>query len=159
MSDLRLNADIAMLLARFTLGFFFISYRFRWFFDPTPQDGVKLCSPFRHENLIKKMVSCGFPAWRWLAASVASVEFMAGLGLIFGLFTSLSALGLAVILLVATSCTAKEKTLRQKPVDAIDVVNCYFWNPEPVYITLALVVLLIGPGNISLDYLWRIYLG
>lgn len=151
--------DIAMLLARFTLGFFFISYRFRWFFDPTPQDGVRLCSPFRHENLIKKMVSCGFPPWKSLASFVAIVELFAGFGIMFGFLTTISAIGLVVILLVATSCTAREKTLKQKPIDTIDVVNCYFWNPEPVYITLALVVLLVGPGNISLDYLWRIYLG
>lgn len=151
--------DLAMLLARFTLGFFFISYRFRWLFDPTPQDGVRLCSPFRHENLIKKMVQCGFPAWKSLAAFVAMVELLAGLGVLFGALTTLSALGLTVVLLVASACTGKEKTMRQKPIDSIDVVNCYFWNPEPVYITLALVVLLLGPGTLSLDHLWRIYFG
>lgn len=148
----------ALFIARFTLGFFFVSYRFRWFYDPTPQDGVALCSPYRRLRLIAKMAECGWGSSPRLAASVAIGETLAGLGLIFGLFTTLSALALAVILSVASFCTAREKTLRQKPIDSIDVINCYLWNPEPVYIALAIVVACFGPGDFSLDYLWRIYL-
>lgn len=145
---------LVLFLARFLLGFFFVSYRFRWVYDPTPIDGVRICSPFKRQSLIRKLQDCGFGCSPTLAAFVAIFEVLAGLGCIFGLFTSLSALGLLVVLIAATLCTAREKTLKQKPVDQIDVVNCYLWNPEPVYIVLAVVVLTFGPGWFSLDYLW-----
>jgi uncharacterized membrane protein YphA (DoxX/SURF4 family) len=148
---------LVLFIARFTLGFFFVSYRFRWFFDPTPQDGVEVCSPYRHLKLRQKLCSCGWGMSPRLAAFVAVSETLAGLGVMFGYFTTLSALGLLAILLVATLCTAREKTLRQNPVDRIDVVSCYLWNPEPVYIVLAAVVAVFGPGWFALDtILWRI---
>lgn len=146
--------SLALFLARFVLGFFFVSYRFRWFFDVTPQDGVEICSPYRHLKLRQKLCHCGWGMNPELAAFVAISETLAGLGVMFGLLTTLSALGLLLILIVATACTAKEKTLRQNPIDKIDVVNCYLWNPEPVYIVLAVVVLALGPGWFSLDTLW-----
>lgn len=145
---------IVLFIARFVLGFFFVSYRFRWFYDPTPPDGVAVCSPFRHLNLRKKLCHCGWGMSPEMAAFVAIAETLAGLGVMFGLLTTLSAFGLLSILIVATFCTAKDKTMRQNPVDAIDVVNCYLWNPEPVYIVLALLVLVLGPGWFSLDQLW-----
>lgn len=145
----------ALFLARFVLGFFFVSYRFRWFWDPTPGDGVEICSPYRHLKLRQKLCSCGWGMNPKLAAFVAISEVAAGLGVIAGFLTTLSTLGLLLILLVATLCTAKEKTLRQNPVDRIDIVNCYLWNPEPVYIVLAIVVIAFGPGWFSLDhFLW-----
>lgn len=145
---------LVLLLARFVVGFFFVSYRFRWFWDPNPKDGVEICSPHRHLNLRKKLCACGWGISPTLAAFVAVIELLAGLGTILGLLTTLSALGLLGILIFATICTAKEKTLRQLPVDKIDVVNCYLWTPEPVYIVLTLMILALGPGSISLDHLW-----
>lgn len=147
-------SNLILLLARFVLGFFFISYRFRWFWDPTPQDGVAICSPYRHMNLQKKLCQCGWGISWEMAAFIAVIEMLSGLGVIFGLLTTLSAVGLLGILLAATICTAKEKTWRQNPIDRIDIVNCYLWNPEPVYIILALVVIVFGPGWLSLDQLW-----
>lgn len=147
-----------LFLARFVLGFFFVSYRFRWFFDPTPKDGVEVCSPYRHLKLREKMCQCGWGMSPLLAAFVAMAELLGGLGVIFGALTTVSAFGLLAILLVATTCTAKEKTLRQNPVDRIDIVNCYLWNPEPVYIVLAIVVLVLGPGWFSVDNLLRSFL-
>jgi uncharacterized membrane protein YphA (DoxX/SURF4 family) len=146
--------SLVLFIARFTLGFFFVSYRFRWFYDPTPHDGENVCSPYRHLSLRSKLRHCGWGMAPELAAFVAISEFAAGIGVIFGLLTFLSALGLLIILIAATICTAREKTLRQKPVDTIDVVNCYLWNPEPLYIVLALVVMTFGPGWFSLDQLW-----
>lgn len=147
-------SNIVLLLARFMLGFFFVSYRFRWFFDPNPNDGVQFCSPYRHLKLRQKLCSCGWGMSPTMAAFVAISEFLAGLGVLFGFLTTLSAIGLLIILVVATACTAKEKTMRQLPVDGIDVVNCYLWNPEPVYIMLALIIANFGPGWLSLDHLW-----
>lgn len=147
-----------LFLARFVLGFFFVSYRFRWFYDPTPSQGGNVCNVHRHLNLRKKLCQCGWGISSTLAATVAIGETLAGLGVIFGLLTTLSALGILVILLAATMCTAREKTMRQNPVDGIDVVNCYLWNPEPVYIVLATLVLVLGPGSFSLDHIMGRYL-
>lgn len=151
-----MTTALTLLLARFTLGFFFVSYRFRWFYDPTPQDGVKICSPYRHLNLRQKLCHCGWGVSPALASFVALSETLAGLAIIFGILTQLSCFGLIVILIAATLCTAKEKTMRQMPVDKIDTINCYLWNPEPVYIMLALMVAIFGPGDISLDHLWSL---
>lgn len=139
--------DIVLFLARFALGFFFVSYRFRYIWDPasTPH----LCNTERQSKLAAKLQHCGWPAW--LSPYVALGELAAGLGLMFGLFTYASAAGMLLILFVATYCTAKEKTMRQSPIDKIDIVNCYLWNPEPVYIVVGFVVLAFGPGRFSLD--------
>lgn len=142
---------LALLLAHFVLGFFFVSYRFRWFYDPSPPQGGNICNIHRHLNLRRKLCACGWGISPAMGIFVALSETLAGLGAMFGLFTSLSAIGLLIILLVATACTAKEKTLRQNPVDRIDVVNCYLWNPEPVYIVLAVIVASFGGGPFSLD--------
>lgn len=147
------TVSLAALAARIALGLFFVSYRFRWLIDPSPPDGVHWCSPYRHMTLRRKMLACGFGDVPRLASFVAVVELLAGLGVLFGLLTWLSALGLLVILLVATRCTAREKTLKQAPVDRIDVVSCYLWNPEPPYIVLALIVLCLGGSAWSLDAL------
>lgn len=160
---------VVLFIARFVLGFFFVSYRFRWFWDPSPQhditspmgvtkmvpdpSGAEFCNPYRHLKLRAKLCHCGWGMSPMMGAFIAIAETLAGLGVMFGFLHTLSTLGLLVILLVATTCTAKEKTLRQNPVDRIDVVNCYLWNPEPVYIVLAVVVLWFGPGWFSLDTL------
>lgn len=146
--------DFALLLARVVLGSFFVIYRFRWIWDPSMVPHV--CNVDRHAKLRKKLCSCGWPVW--LAPYVALGEISAGLGLIFGFLTYASAAGILLILIVATMCTAREKTMRQNPVDSIDVVSCYLWNPEPVYITLAVVVLAFGSGRFSLDHLINSFL-
>lgn len=146
-------SNLALLLARFVLGFFFVSYRFRWFYDPSRKKEGAVCNVYRHLNLRRKLCHCGWGMSPALAAFVAISETLAGFGAIFGMWTTASALGLLLILLVATACTAREKTMRQNPVDGIDVINCYLWNPEPVYIVLAVVVSVFGAGSYSLDHL------
>jgi uncharacterized membrane protein YphA (DoxX/SURF4 family) len=141
--------DVLLFLARFLLGFFFVSYRFRWIWDPA--SNPHFCNTTRQDKLRQKLCHCGWPPG--LAPAVALGEIAAGLGVIFGVLTVISAIGLLLILIVATICTAKEKTMRQNPIDGIDVVNCYLWNPEPVYITLALLIIGFGGGVISVDAL------
>lgn len=143
--------DVALFAARFLIGFFFVSYRFRWIWDPASDP--HFCNVSRQAKLAAKLCSCGWSPR--LAPAVAIGEITAGLGLISGTLTYLSALGMLLILVVATICTAKEKTLRQNPIDKIDVVNCYLWNPEPVYIVLTLVVLAFGPGTFAVDTLLK----
>jgi uncharacterized membrane protein YphA (DoxX/SURF4 family) len=142
--------DIILLLARIVLGGFFVSYRFRWLYDPASEP--HFCNNQRQMKLRDKLHHCGWSDSLGMAWFVAMSEILAGLGIIGGLFFFPSVVGILIILLAATYCTAKEKTLRQNPVDKIDTVNCYFWCPEPVYITVALLLLAFGPGSISLDH-------
>lgn len=142
--------DFVLFAVRFILGFFFVSYRFRFLWDPA--SAPHLCNATRQHKLQAKLCHCGYGSSWGMACFIALSELLAGLGAIGGLLTVPSAVGLMLILVVATFCTGKEKTMRQNPIDKIDVVNCYLWNPEPVYMVLALVVMFFGPGMFSLDY-------
>lgn len=145
-------ADFALFVARVTLGLFFVLARFRYFYDPALPAGERVLSKFRSDRLAHKMEYCGLTSrpHEW-AAFVAIIEVAAGLACIAGLLTQLAALGLLAITVRATCCTGKEKTMRQEPIDRVDVASCYLWCPEPVYAVLALIVMVLGAGAWSLD--------
>lgn len=144
--------DLATLLIRLTLGGFFVLARFRYFFDPSKNNGIWL-NVDRHTSLRNKMCHCGLNQHPGAAAWFAAlVEVFAGLGVVFGLLTTLSAVGLLAITLVGTVCTAKAKVLEQHPVDKLDCVSCYLWRVEGLYIVFAVLIFLTGPGAISLDH-------
>ena len=143
--------NFVLFLAHFIVGLFFVSYRFRWLWDPTPIDAVQLCSPARHQKLRDKLKECGWSPR--LASLVAIGELAAGLGVMVGFLTPLSAAGLLIILVVANRCTYKSKIEKQNPIDKIDYFNCYLWTPEPLYMVLTLVVMVLGPGDWSVDHL------
>lgn len=145
------NTDILILIIRLLLGTFFILARFRWFWDPSR---TPLCwfNPSRREHLTQKLCSCGYGVHPILAGLVAFIEVSAGLGLVVGLLTRLSAFGLAVITGFATYCTAREKVLAQNPVDKVDCVSCYLWRVEGPYLALELALILTGGGLLSLDH-------
>jgi uncharacterized membrane protein YphA (DoxX/SURF4 family) len=147
--------DIIQLIARLLLGVFFVLARFRFFYDPTPPDGGRSwMNPWRHAHLAAKMEHCGFKTrplfFAWFAAVV---EVSAGFGVLFGFLAPLSAIGLLVITSIGTRCTARDKILKQQPIDTIQCCEDYLWLPEPLYIGLALIVILGGAGPYSLDAL------
>lgn len=153
-----LSADLASLVLREILGVFFILARFRWFYDPAKEKGTRWFNVIRRKSLRDKLNHCGHGDTAWLPAFVATVECLAALGVIAGLLTGLSALGLLIICVIGTKCTWRDKTMRQNPVDKIDIWSCYLWTPEPVYVSVALALFLLGPGVYSLDYLVSIWL-
>lgn len=155
--------DLVLLVNRLLLGLFFILARFRWVYDPAGPAYVSNADNYRqvesgrwfsikrHESLKHKLVYCGLDHVSFWAPFVAIVELAAALGILVGLLTPLAAFGLLAILVRATFCTAHEKTMKQNPIDRIDVVSCYLWTPEPVYIGLTLVALVFGAGAYGLD--------
>lgn len=152
------GTDAASLLARATLGGFYVLARFRSFYDPSKPKGCRAFNSARFNSLQRKLCSCGFTqnlvVWAWITASV---EVFCGLGLLAGLLTTFAALGLLILTLRATMCTAAIKVREQNPVDRIDCVACYLWRVEGIYIALALMILLLGPGRFSLDrLLWGV---
>jgi uncharacterized membrane protein YphA (DoxX/SURF4 family) len=147
-------SDGVQLLLRLLLGCFFILARFRFFYDPSKPIGERWFNAKRHESLRNKMMHCGFRRWpSGVACFVACVEVAAGLGVVFGLLTMLSAAGLLVLTLFATRCTAWTKVHEQNPVDTVDVCSAYLWRVEGLYIGIALMILFNGPGAYSLDAL------
>lgn len=144
--------DIVLLILRLFIGVFFILARFRYFYDPSrPED--KWFNHARVDHLAWKLGYCHFPAAKYIAPLVATVEIGAAAFLIIGLITPIAAFGLLVILLGATHCTAMEKVAKQEPVDRIDWWSCYLWTVEPIYIGIAVALIVAGAGTISLDAL------
>lgn len=145
--------DLALFLNRVLLGTFFILARFRFFYSPDHPEQPWL-NPTRHQTLKDKMAHCGLDGWPYVTACfVAGVEVSAGVAVILGLFTTLAALGLLIILIRAMMCISMEKVSRQSPVDRVDVVSCYLWTPEPVYTVLAIIAVVGGAGAWSLDHM------
>lgn len=143
--------DVAALILRLVLGSFFLLARFRWFYDPSRPDNPWF-NCLRRQHLEWKLCSCGYSSNPLLAGSVACVEVFGSLALIAGALTTITTVGLLVVLLFATYCTAKGKVCEQKPVDGVDCVSCYLWRVEGVYICVALCILLLGAGRLSVDW-------
>ena len=139
--------DIALFLLRALLGGFFILARGRWLYDPLRAE--HWCNKARHQHLRQKMVICGFPPW--MAGPVATIEIFGGFALVTGLFTQLAALAIVAVLVGATHCTWREKIERQNPEDKLEYWTDYLWTVEPLYIAMAIVLVLQGAGAWSLD--------
>lgn len=164
------GAGIALLLARVTLGLFYVLARFRFFYDPSKPlyavvgrdafgafeyGNTRWLNKERQDSLIRKMSLCGLTwrprLWAWIAAVV---EVGAGLLLIVGLYAPLMALALLVVTALATRCTWRQKVYEQNPCDALDVCACYLWRVEGLYLILALCIIIGGGGAFALsDYL------
>lgn len=145
----RPDVDTASLVIRVVMGAFFMLYRFRWFWDPSQPD--PWFSHYRKERLASTLRECGYPPQ--LAPIVAVGEVLAGLGLILGLLTLPSALAIIVIMIFANKCTPRAEIRQMKPVDCVDWFACYLRLVEPLYLSMAFVVLMLGPGRYSLDHL------
>lgn len=159
-----LSHDILSLIARLLLGGFFLLARFRFFYDPARggwlppsraqlRDDARWLNAKRHASLRAKMCHCGYTSRPYLTAwIVALAEVLGGIAVVFGFLTYAAAGGLLLLTLIATRCTWREKIFEQKPVDLVDCVCCYLWRVEGLYIGLATIVLLAGPGLFSIDH-------
>jgi uncharacterized membrane protein YphA (DoxX/SURF4 family) len=144
--------DLSLLALRFVMGMFFFSYRFRWVYDPSQPIGSRWFSSYRREKLVQRLYTCGFGMHPWLAAVVAMIEVLAGLGLIIGFLAVPSALGILVIMAFANCCEPREEIREMHPVDRIEYIPDFLKLVEPIYFILAAVILVVGPGRWSLDY-------
>lgn len=144
MMDHFTDPSLASLILRWVLGWFFILARFRWIYSPDLSA--------RRASLEAKVKVCGYP--KWMAGPTAYGELFGGLAVVVGFLTPLALALLFSILVFATKCTAVQKVMEQKPVDAVDCVSCYLWRVEGVYIAISLALLFLGPGAYSLDFLF-----
>lgn len=134
--------DLASFALRSSVGIFFAISGYHKLFHAGRREGFI-------RNLQKnKILFLDFNKW-----FVPGVEFIAGLTLLAGLFTSFSALMLLAICFVATCCEAWEKVLKYQPIDGLDVLDDYLYLPEVLYAIMLIGVILNGTGHYSLDRL------
>jgi putative oxidoreductase len=131
---------IAYTILRVAIGGFFASSGYH-----------KLFNAQRRVMVGKVMVEDRIPFPAFCAVFVPTVELLAGLGLLAGALTTLSALGLLAISLVATCTDALWRLPDRHPLDAADWIAKAIYLPE-VLLTLGLFAILAGgPGALSLD--------
>lgn len=105
----------------------------------------------RLEGVAEFFGSMGIPAPEFHAVLVASVETGGGILLLLGLFSRLTALPLAVTMIVATFTAHLEEFGKLFTEDFTDFLEA---APTP-YLVASLIILFFGPGRISLDALLR----
>lgn len=135
--------DLMFTAMRALVGLFFVISGFH-----------KLFNEDRHQTLVATLRNCGIPFIGFCQWFVPSIELFAGLGVIFGFLTPLSALGLIAILSVAIITDAPKRVASYSPINFADTVDDYLYLPEVIFL-IVLVFVAVHPNPISLDaWLW-----
>lgn len=132
--------DVALALNRVAVGMFFMFSGYH-----------KLFNPARHQEFADELRSLHVPAvgvnqWR-----VPFVEFSAGAAVVVGLLAPLAALGLLVIILVASVTSGRARITALKPIDEADRIDDWLYLPETLYAFMLILVISAGAGPYSLD--------
>ena len=132
--------DIALTLNRVAVGMFFMFSGYH-----------KLFNAQRHRVFADELRSLHVPAvginqWR-----VPFVEFSAGGAVVIGIVAPLAALGLLVIVLVASATSGRERIKAFKPLDRADRIDDWLYLPETLYAFMLIMVISAGAGPYSLD--------
>jgi putative oxidoreductase len=134
---------IALLLARLAIGFFFVMSGYNKLF-------VQGIGYLRDEFIVY-----GIPLPLLNAWLDALVQFIGGFGLMIGLGTRLWAVLVGFAMLVASVLvTIPDVVKTDIPAAQSSLLfwGWFYYRPEPVYITVFLVLLFVGPGKASLDH-------
>jgi uncharacterized membrane protein YphA (DoxX/SURF4 family) len=135
---------IAYTVARVATGFFFVASGFHKIFNAT-----------RHQTLVDTLKACNIPCVPFFAWFVPVVELLAGLGVMFGFLTPLSALGLLIICLVALATDGIPKIKDWAPLDWADWIDDILYLPETLYVILLGLIITMGSGPVSLDVIMK----
>jgi uncharacterized membrane protein YphA (DoxX/SURF4 family) len=133
-------ADIALTLNRIAVGAFFFLSGFH-----------KLFNAERHRTFAEELKSLGVHAVGFNQWWVPSVEFAAGGAVLIGLLAPLAALGLLVVIIVATITSGKRRIEMYKPIDEADRIDDWLYLPEVLYAFMLIVVISAGAGPYSFD--------
>ena len=128
--------DIALLLARFALGYMFAASGFH-----------KLFVRERHEKLVHTLTTDHIPivwAMQWW---IPLNEFAFGVLVILGIGTEFSAAVLGLISLVALIVDGLPRIKVWGPLNKCDYLCCLLYLPETLLGILALIVIMSGPGR------------
>jgi putative oxidoreductase len=134
--------DIALTLNRIAVGLFFMLSGYH-----------KLFNAERHRALVEQLKELGVHAVGFNQWWVPLIEFSAGAAVVFGLLAPLAALGLLVLILVATVTSGPQRIKVYKPIDEADRIDDWLYLPEVLYAFMLIVVVSAGAGPYSLDAL------
>ena len=135
---------IALLIARISIGFFFVMSGYNKIFV----NGV--------DSLVDGFSESGIPfplASAWLNTLA---QFIGGFSLVFGLGTRIWSGIIGFAMIVASTTVIIPEVLQNDIANAES--NLLFWGwfyyrPEPIYLTVLLLLGFVGPGKASLDHL------
>jgi putative oxidoreductase len=132
-------ADVALLVNRIALGFFFAVSGYH-----------KLFVSARHMALVRTLQVDHVPFVRVNAWLVPSVEFAGGLAVFAGFYGPLFAALLFTVCIVATCVDDVNRIRSYQPIDKADWLDDVLYLPEVLYCFMALVIVLAGPGPLAL---------
>jgi uncharacterized membrane protein YphA (DoxX/SURF4 family) len=132
--------DIALTLDRVAVGMFFMFSGYH-----------KLFNAQRHRALVDEMTALHVAAIRINQWWVPSVEFAGGSAVFIGLLTPLAALGLLVIVLVASVTSGRVRIKSYQPIDRADRIDNWLYLPEILYAFMLIIFVSAGAGPYSLD--------
>ncbi len=115
--------DVALLILRITIGFIFIQHGYGKLFGDAP--GMTAFTGM--------VAQLGFPAPSLFAYAAAFSEFFGGIAILLGLFTDISAIAIAIVMLVALVGVKKFSF----PLADLDLA----------LLTMTLAIYFMGPGK------------
>jgi putative oxidoreductase len=132
--------EFALTLNRVAIGAFFMLSGYH-----------KLFNAERHRLVVDELKALGIHAIGFNQWWVPLVEFSAGAAVLVGLLTSLAALGLLFLIIVAIATSGRQRMKLFKPIDRADRIDDWLYLPETLYALMLVVVVSAGAGPYSLD--------
>lgn len=106
----------------------------------------KLFNKARHKELVETLKKDNIPLLHFNEWWVPGNEFVGGLMVVAGVATSLFALVLLVICLVACKVEGRQRVGAYKPINRVDQVADWLYLPEVLY-GVVLAALVVGGGG------------
>jgi putative oxidoreductase len=141
---------VALLLARLAIGFFFVMSGYNKLF-------VQGIGHLRDEFIVY-----GIPLPLLSAWLDALVQFIGGFALMVGLGTRLWSVLVGFAMLVASVVVTIPDVIKTDIPTAQSSLlfwGWFYYRPEPIYITIFLLLIFFGPGKASLDHVIACRLG
>ena len=134
------RTDIALTLNRVAVGMFFMFSGYH-----------KLFNAERRRVFADELRSLHVHAVEINQWWVPLVEFSAGGAVVIGLVAPLAALGLLVIILIASATSGRDRIKAYKPIDEDDRIDDWLYLPETLYAFMLIMVISADAGPYSLD--------
>jgi uncharacterized membrane protein YphA (DoxX/SURF4 family) len=134
------STDIALTVIRVAVGTFFMFSGYH-----------KLFNAQRHRALVDELTALHVAAIKINQWWVPSVEFAGGSAVFIGLLTPLAALGLLVIVLVASVTSGRVRIKGYQAIDRADRIDDWLYLPEILYAFMLIMFVSAGAGPYSLD--------